>query len=80
MSESRPSPDGDHRILVHAPRGRDADVVCQVLKSLSGATRVCASLADVAGAASDADIAFVTEESLAATDAAFGGSWGAPGV
>ena len=75
MSDPQPTADGDHRILVHAPRGRDADVVRQVLKGLSGATRICASLAELAGAASDADIAFITEESLAAPDAPLLAHW-----
>ena len=65
MSAS-PAPAFEQRVLVHAPRGRDAPVVSQVLQAQAMHPEVCDSL-DVLTRALQvgAGIAFVTEESLA---------------
>ncbi len=64
------------RILVHAPRGRDADVVCQVLETQFARPSVCASLDSLAQAIADgADIAFVTEETLSGPALEVLGRW-----
>ncbi|HSC63871.1 MAG TPA: PAS domain-containing protein, partial [Caldimonas sp.] len=56
----------EERVLVHAPRGRDAQVVSQVLLAQAMQPEVCDSLEQLARALeSGAGIAFVTEESLA---------------
>ncbi len=62
---SQPSTPVERRVLVHAPRGRDALVISQVLQAQSMHAEVCASLEaliDALGAG--AGTAFVTEESL----------------
>ena len=56
----------EQRVLVHAPRGRDAQVVSQVLEAQSMHPEVCESLAQLTQALRlGAGIAFITEESLA---------------
>ncbi|MCE9658871.1 MAG: response regulator [Burkholderiales bacterium] len=64
------------RILVHAPRGRDADVVCHVLQTQFSRPSVCASLDSLAQAVeAGADIAFVTEETLSGPALEVLGRW-----
>ena len=59
----------EQRVLVHAPRGRDAQVVSQVLSAQAMQPEVCGSLALLTQALQGgAGIAFVTEESLAGPD------------
>ena len=66
LERFKPAAGAEQRILVHAPRGRDAEVVCRVLGAHFQDVAVCASLADlVAAIRAGAGIAFVTEESLA---------------
>ena len=56
----------EQRVLVHAPRGRDAQVVSQVLSAQAMQPEVCESLELLTQALqAGAGIAFVTEESLA---------------
>ena len=56
----------EQRVLVHAPRGRDAQVVCQVLRAQGMQPEVCDSLELLTQALEvGAGMAFVTEESLA---------------
>jgi hypothetical protein len=55
----------ERRVLVHAPRGRDAVVISQVLQIQAMHAEVCASLGDLTEALADgAGTAFVTEEAL----------------
>jgi DNA-binding transcriptional LysR family regulator len=55
----------EQRVLVHAPRGRDAQVVSQVLQAQAMHPEVCDSLELLTRALqAGAGIAFVTEESL----------------
>ena len=61
------APAVEQRVLVHAPRGRDAVVVCQVLQGQAMGAEICDSLDQLTSALRlGAGIAFVTEESLAA--------------
>ena len=56
----------EQRVLIHAPRGRDALVVSQVLKGQGMHAEVCDSLESLTSCLDvGAGIAFVTEESLA---------------
>jgi len=56
----------EQRVLVHAPRGRDAQVVSHVLQAQAMQPEVCDSLEGLTRALQvGAGIAFVTEESLA---------------
>ncbi len=60
------TPGAEQRVLVHAPRGRDAQVVSQVLQAQAMHAEVCDSLEQLTEAlGAGAGIAFVTEESLA---------------
>ncbi|MDQ2780681.1 MAG: ATP-binding protein [Pseudomonadota bacterium] len=57
------------RLLVHAPRGRDAEVVGQVLRTQGLQAEVCATLVTLTSRLqSGAAAAFVTEEALAHDD------------
>jgi signal transduction histidine kinase len=59
----------DSRVLVVAPRGRDAGVVAQVLSTKGFATAACESVGALVAALSEgAGMAFVTEEVLAESD------------
>ena len=60
-----PAPAVEQRVLIHAPRGRDAQVVSQVLHAQAMHPEVCDSLELLNLALqAGAGIAFVTEESL----------------
>ena len=66
----------ERRVLVHAPRGRDAPVISQVLQAQAMHAEVCDSLAALADElAAGAGIAFVTEESLAGAPLEALGAW-----
>jgi PAS domain S-box-containing protein len=72
----QPSTPLERRVLVHAPRGRDALVISQVLQQQSMPAQVCDSLHDLTEAlAAGAGTAFVTEESLAGASLASLGAW-----
>ena len=59
----------EHRVLVLAPRGRDAGLAAGILARAGMACRVCADLADLARAAAEgAGAALVTEEALEGDD------------
>src|SRR4051794_23354151 len=59
----------DTRILVLAPRGRDADVVCKVLEGVGSRCLSIKSVADLIDALVEgAGAVFVTEEALAGSD------------
>ncbi|APT34560.1 blue-light-activated protein [Methylobacterium phyllosphaerae] len=62
-------PDHEGRVLVLAPRGRDAAVIAQVLDRVGTPTEVCADVSDcVTGLKAGAGAALVTEEVLAGAD------------
>jgi signal transduction histidine kinase/ActR/RegA family two-component response regulator len=66
MTGAAVAPEGSQRILVLAPRGRDAEVVCRVLETRFARSWVCETLDALAQAiGAGADLAFVTEETLA---------------
>ncbi len=66
MSPSPPREGVDQRVLILAPRGRDAAVMAQVLATTSQPAHVCDSLdALVASLADGAGVALATEEALA---------------
>jgi len=66
MTGAAAASEGSQRILVHAPRGRDGEVVCRVLETRFARPRVCETLDALAEAIqAGADLAFVTEETLA---------------
>ena len=76
MSAAPPQPPERRRVLVFAPRGRDADVVCGVLAGRGLEPLVCASQqALVALLADGAEAAVVTEEALAVTAGDSLSSW-----
>jgi len=59
----------EHRVLVLAPRGRDAELAAEILARAGMACRVCADLADlVATATEGAGAALVAEEALEGDD------------
>jgi signal transduction histidine kinase/CheY-like chemotaxis protein len=59
----------EHRILILAPRGRDAALAAGILVRAGMACRVCVDLADLARAAAEgAGAALVTEEALEGDD------------
>ncbi len=61
----------DNRVLVLAPRGRDAGLAAGILAKAGMTCRICAGLADLAGAAAEgAGAALVTEEALDGDDEA----------
>ena len=71
-----PAPPPERRVLVHAPRGRDAFVITQVLHAQGMQADVCSSLemlTDALGA--EAGTAFVTEESLVGAPLEALGKW-----
>ncbi len=57
-------PDQAQGILVLAPTGRDAPLICETLVRAGIRARACADAADLAGALDRADAAIVAEESL----------------
>ena len=58
-----------HRVLVLAPRGRDAGLAAGILAKAGMTCRICADLADLAGAVAEgAGAALVTEEALEGDD------------
>jgi PAS domain S-box-containing protein len=66
----------DERVLVLAPRGRDSDVVSQVLGAVDMPTYRCADVACLRDCLEDgAGAAIVTEEALAASDIAIVTEW-----
>ena len=68
--------DGEDRVLVLAPRGRDAAVIEQVLHRAGVATRACPDLAAwLAGLREGAGAAIVTEETLAERDMSGFAAW-----
>ncbi len=59
----------EHRVLILAPRGRDAELAARILARAGMACRVCVDLADLARAAAEgAGAALVTEEALEGDD------------
>ena len=59
----------EHRVLILAPRGRDAGLAAGILARAGMACRVCADLADLVRAAAEgAGAALVTEEALEGDD------------
>ncbi len=59
----------DERILLLAPRGRDAEVICQLLAGIGSACEPSNDLGGlVSNLAAGAATAIITEESLAAAD------------
>ena len=74
--KSEPSTPRERRVLVHAPRGRDAIVISQVLHAQGMHAQVCASIAALTDAlGAGAGSAFVTEESLAEAPLDALGGW-----
>ncbi len=70
------TPDPESRVLVLAPRGRDADVVGQLLTTFGLRCEPCADLpALVTALAFGADIALLTEEALAGPELALLVDW-----
>ena len=61
----------EHRVLILAPRGRDAKLAAEILAKAGIASRVCADIADLARTAAEAaGAALVAEEALEGDDAA----------
>jgi signal transduction histidine kinase/ActR/RegA family two-component response regulator len=76
MTLAHATSEGRQRILVHAPRGRDAEVVCRVLETRFARPWVCDSLATLVQAIeAGADLAFVTEETLCGPGLEALGGW-----
>src|SRR4051794_26858889 len=66
----------ERRVLVHAPRGRDATVISQVLQTQAMHAEVCESLDDLTAALGvGAGTAFVTEEALVGVALEALGGW-----
>ncbi len=72
----QPSTPRERRVLVHAPRGRDALVISQVLRAQAMHAEVCCSVEALVDALRvGAGIAFVTEESLSGPPLEELGDW-----
>jgi hypothetical protein len=66
----------DERILLLAPRGRDSEVICQLLADVGSGCDPSPDLAGLVDNLEDgAATALITEEALAASD--LGSNWGA---
>jgi len=73
---AQPSSPLERRVLVHAPRGRDALVISQVLEAQAMEAEICASLEALTQAlAAGAGTAFVTEEALVGPPLEALGAW-----
>jgi len=56
----------ERRVLIYAPRGRDATVICHVVKGMALGAEVCPSAGDMLGLLDEgASTAVMTEESIA---------------